>query len=280
MLTLHNGPLALSLEPDQGAACKALSWTPHGQPPLPLWRPWPDGSEVFESACFALVPYSNRLPEGRLLTARGPRTLASNHGRVGCPVHGEGWRRPWQLGEHGRSHARLAYRYQADGHWPFDHSATQSLTLGPDRLRIELSLTNESPEPMPAGLGLHPRFAIDAGDQVCWDAQQVHAADHIERNDGVSAWGGRLRLDRRARGLRLRLRAASALPHLMVYRRADQPWLCLEPVSHATGAMSQPAMQGSGHGAIDLMPGQSLQAWVELHIEPRVFSPTPEGDSA
>lgn len=279
MLMLQNGPLSLSLEPDQGAACSALNWTPSGQPPLPLWRPWPAGSEVFESACFALVPYSNRLAEGRLLTARGPRTLASNHARVGCPVHGEGWRRPWRVRDHGRSHARLSYRHQADAHWPYDHSASQSLMLGPDRLRVELSLSNESPESMPAGLGLHPRFAIDAGDQVCWDAQELHAADRLELNDCMSAWSGQLHLDRRARGLRLRLSAGPALGHLMVYRRADQPWLCLEPVSHATGALSQPHLRGAEHGAIDLLPGQSLQAWVELQVEPRVFSPTPEGDS-
>lgn len=272
-LTLRHGPLALTVRPGQGGACSGLTWSPPGRGPLDLWRPLPSAGEVFEAACFPLVPYSNRLFDGRLLTRAGERLLPRNHARVEHPVHGLGWRHAWRVLDRGRSHASLAYRHEADAHWPFTHSATQTITLCDRSLRMALTLKNEGATPMPAGLGFHPRFAIDAGDRVRWDAHGDRPTEHIELNDCFSGWRGAARLDRRRAGLRLRLRTGALLRHLMVYRLPGQPWLCLEPVSHATGAFSRPSMHDAAHGALELAPGRSLGGWMELRIE-SLASPT------
>lgn len=274
-LTLQHGPLALSLAPGRGAACTALTWSPPGQTPVDLWRPMPSQAEVFEAACFVLVPYSNRLFGGRLLAQDAEHALPRNHGRVEQAVHGLGWRQAWRLLERGRAQARLGYRHRADAHWPYDHSAEQSLTVREDGLRLHLTLTNLDRRSMPAGLGWHPRFALDAGDRVRWDARGEQAADRLALNDCFGPWRGAARLDRRSRGLRLRLRAGASLSHLMVFRLPDQPWLCLEPVSHATGAFSLPALRNPAHGARDLAPGRTLRAWIDLRIEPRAFPFSP-----
>ena len=265
MLTLAHGPLALGVHPDQGAACSRLTWTPPGGAATELWRPWPPGSEVFEAASFALVPYSNRLFEGHLRTSAGLRQLPRNHERVDCAVHGLGWRRPWQVLGQSPAQLHLAYHHTADAHWPFEHRAGQDLTLGPQGLRVDLALHNTGAEPMPAGLGLHPRFAIDEDDLLRWPDGATQRASDIVCNAG-QAWGGRLQLERPAAGLRLELRADPLLAQLMVYRLPGQPWLCLEPVSHATGAFSRPELHHAAHGARELAPGQSLRAWVELQV--------------
>ena len=53
--------------------------------------------------------------------------------------------------------ARLEYRHPA-GAWPWAYHATQRFTLTPSGLTVELSLSNQSAAPMPAGLGWHPYF--------------------------------------------------------------------------------------------------------------------------
>ena len=267
MLTLAHGPLALGVDPEQGAACHGLTWTPPAAPAVELWRPWPEGSEVFEAASFALVPYSNRLFEGCLLSSAGPRHLPRNHARVECAVHGLGWRRAWQVLGQSPTQLRLAYQHTADVHWPFDHRAEQALSLGPSGLRVDLRLHNTGAEPMPAGMGLHPRFAIDEDDRLHGPGGAPQRAGDIVCNAG-QAWGGWLSLERPACGLRLEMRADPLLAHLMVYRLPGQPWLCLEPVSHATGAFSRPELHDAAHGARELAPGQSMQAWVELQVFP------------
>lgn len=273
-VSLRKGPLALTLVPGQGGACSALRWHPAGGTPVDLLRPTPAGAGVFEASCFPLVPYSNRLFEGRLLASAGECAVPRNHERVDHPVHGVGWRRAWRVTDQDRRRACLSYRHEADEHWPFDHVATQTVEVHADRVRFGIELRNEGDIPMPAGIGLHPRFVIDAGDHVRWDAVGTREACDIEMNDCFGDWPGRARIDRRSRGLRLRLRASARLGHLMVYRTKGQPWLCLEPVSHATGAFSLPRLHHRCHGAMELAPGRAMRGWMELHIESHAFPPT------
>ena len=74
--------------------------------------------------------------------------------------------------------------------------------------------------------------------------------------------------------MRPRARASARLRHLVVYRTHAQPWLCLEPVSHATGAFSLPHLHQPRHGPIELAPGRVLRGWMELRIEPHAFPTT------
>ena len=179
LLQLRNHALQLELDPGRGARCNALDWIhPDGSGSIPLLRPQFDTSdEVLHSACFALIPYSNRLFDGRLITPQGVRVLPMNMAHSPHPVHGLGWRTAWQVREHRPHRARLHYNHVADIHWPYPHNAEQTIVLAGSRVRFELALRNQSDVPMPAGLGWHPCFAIDAQTRIRLHAPEVWARD-------------------------------------------------------------------------------------------------------
>ncbi len=91
-LSLHCGAMSLTLS-SQGGACTALRWQAGSSGLVDLLQPRSQASqEHFEQPSFPLVPYSNRLFAGQLLTPAGALTLPCNHPRHPMPVHGLGWR--------------------------------------------------------------------------------------------------------------------------------------------------------------------------------------------
>lgn len=293
-IALRNASLQLSLAPGVGGICTALRWHAQNQPPVDILRPQPDGViNPFEASCFVMAPYSNRLFGGRLLTAAGTLRLPTNHPDIAHPVHGLGWRRPWQVVEQSKTFSRLRYSHIADAHWPFAHSCTQTITLTGDTARFEVDLRNDGIATMPAGVGLHPRLALEATASVCFDAKRVWNKDRNERpretastrlqshfdfhlprpamgegmNHCFSDWSGSAEVDRPDLQLVVHVQASRNLGHLMVYRKVREPWLCLEPVSHATGAFSLSALHKGDNGARTLAPKQTMRVWVEICIQ-------------
>lgn len=293
LIALQNGKLELHLQ-TEGGRIERLFWR-GASGNCDILRPSPAGSGVFEAACFALVPYSNRLFGGLVQTPAGPVDLPPNVPWLDLPVHGLGWRKTWSLREETAHGAVLHYSHTADADWPFAHECTQTLRLEPQGLHLSLSLRNLGRQPMPAGLGFHPRFLLDPDSQVRFDAPRVWLQDAqgwpkdevekatlpvdsgfdfsvprfataVEQNHCHAGWHTQAHLSRPASGLRVTLKGSAALGHLMVYRKADQDWLCLEPVSHATGALSLPAMQTPAHGARLLAPGRTWTVSLNLSV--------------
>jgi len=144
----------------------------------------------------------------------------------------------------------------------------------------------------PARLGFHPWFAVDKDSTVSFSAANVWTQDAQGRPLGAvpagnearfdfagarpvlgvvqdhchAGWHGPARLTHHRRQLAVDVTASADLGHLMVYRRPEQPWLCLEPVSHATGALSLPALNTAACGARLLAPGQTWSVWMTLAI--------------
>lgn len=246
----------------------------------------------FEVASFALVPYSNRLFDGLLLTPDGSLTLPCNAAGIDTPVHGLGWRTPWHTTHAEAQTLSLRYDHAADAHWPFAHACEQSIALSEGAVRFSLRLTNLSDRPMPAGLGFHPWFALAEDSRLRFEAATVwmqdargrptlpvppkpderfgfsqwRSAQTVEQNHCHGGWSGQADLRLPGHGLELTLSASPELNHLMVYRKAGQPWLCLEPVSHANGAWSLEHMQSIEAGARMLAPGAALEAWMQIAV--------------
>ena len=293
-LQLRSRTLQLDLEPARGARCNALHWLhPDGLGRTPLLRPQYDTSdEVLHSACFAMVPYSNRLFDGRLITPQGVRTLPMNLARLPHPVHGLGWRTAWQVADHEPHRVRLHYTHVADMHWPYAHSVDQTIGIAGSKVRFELEMRNESGLPMPAGLGWHPCFAIDPQTEIRLHAPEVWALDEsgkplacedtkghpqcdfsnaryangIVLNHCFRKWDGVVDIARPEVGLTIQMRASDNLRNLVVYRTAGHPWLCIEPVSHATGAFSLDGINNHRNGIQILHPGECVHGWIEMHI--------------
>lgn len=279
---LRAGALRIALRPDLGG-CIAGLWH-HGVPVLRSTEP--EGLAVVrKAASYPLVPYSNRIAQGRFAWQGRPYQLALNFDDSPHPLHGVGWLSRWKVearqGPSGPAEVALTLVHRADDGWPFDFTARQLFQLGPTSLRCELSVTNTDHRAAPVGLGWHPYFPRRTRSRLhveCsgrWELDALKLPTQLVPQPGVDADVAHLAYDHcfegwsgpaRIRDERFTLTLRSSLGRLVIYTPADADYFAVEPVSHVTNAINQPAP--SALGLVTLQPGQSHQAWMTLEVQP------------
>jgi aldose 1-epimerase len=273
---LHAGALRLALRPDLGG-CIAGLWHRH-TPILRSAEPAELGASRL-SACYPLVPYSNRIGHARFRWKGRDFATRPNFGDGPHSVHGVGWQRPWETLSSSAVEVVLRHRHAPDADWPFAFEATQYFSLSPQAMHVEMVVTNLADEPQPIGLGWHPYFPRRARSRLHvelaqrWDndagglpvrkvAQPGIDADvaHLDFDHCFDGWRGAARI----RDERFALQLSSSLDRLVVYTPATRDYFCVEPVSHVSNAihMAEPL----AHGLRSVAPGESTRAWMQLDI--------------
>ena len=285
ILALDAGELTLELLPALGAAVSALRF--EGRDVL---RPTPaDANDPFETSAFALVPFANRIAEGRFRVGEREVRIERNAPGQAHPLHGHAWRRPWRVESFAREQAVLSYEHAADS-WPWRYAATQILTLTADSLEVALTVENRDATPMPAGLGWHPYFHKGRGARLKAHLEGVWLIDEQflpvrlapgtrfaqwDRGDEVSraelidhchtGWPGLAQILLPEERLRLMLTASRELHWLHIYSPPDKDFFCVEPVSQMPNAVNRSAPPAvTGHRL--LAPGERLEARVSLQV--------------
>jgi aldose 1-epimerase len=291
LITLRAGGAGLVLAPEAGGAV-ARYWIDRGAAAWDVLRPWsaPRVDEVFESAAFALVPYSNRIRAGRISFQGREVVLPLNRPPERHSIHGLGWQTAWRPRDVREHDAILEFRHAA-GAWPWAFRATQHFTLGPASLSVELTLRNESDTPMPAGLGWHPYFPRTAGTTITAAVRAIWLTDDevmpttlapprpdADLSRGISVdtsaldncfvgWRRGAVIDWPEPGIRLVMAAEAPLDFLVVYTPPARQFFCAEPVSHVTDAFNLAAQGRTDTGARALAPGETLRTVVTLTVE-------------
>ena len=285
LITLRAGDAAVELAPEVGGSVTRY-WIERGPVTREWLRPTPAGAlragHPELAAAFPLVPYSNRIRAGRF-SFRGRSVVEPlNRPPERHAIHGHGWQARWQPTEVTAATARLEYRHPA-GAWPWAYHATQRFILTPSELTVELSLSNHSAAPMPAGLGWHPYFSrtrrvtIAADVRAMWltDAERMPtervappaAPFGRGRDNCFVGWSRRVTIDWPELGARLLMRAEPPLDYLVVFTPARRPFFCIEPVSHVTDAFNLAEADRSDSGILVLEPGETLRTAVVLTPE-------------
>jgi aldose 1-epimerase len=273
---LHAGALRLALRPDLGGSIAGL-W--HRETPiLRSLEPAALGGPR-DSACFPLVPYSNRLGLRRFRWKGAEYTTAPNFEGSPHSLHGASWQRPWELVSSSAVDVVLRHRHDGDADWPFAYEVSQYFTLAPDAMTVQMVFTNRADVAQPAGLGWHPYFPkrersrlhIELAER--WDsdvtklpirkvAQPGIDSDvaHLDFDHCFEGWRGPARI----RDERFSLQLTSSLPYLVVYTPQDRDHFCVEPVSHVSNAihMADPL----AHGLRSIAPGASIDAAMKLEV--------------
>ena len=279
ILTLRAGALSLDLAPRAGGVIAGFR---HGD--TLIMRP-PDlpglaAGNPRAGASWPLVPYSNRIRNGRF-PWRGKQVqleldwLSKEHA-----IHGNGWRRPWTVHDRSASAVSLKQRHQGDGFWPFAYEAQQSFALTPDGFTLWMAVTNTGAEPMPAGLGHHPYFHRTPDATLCvttreyWenDAEKLpmrrvkvpsqldfstrRVIDPLDLDGIFVGWTRPARIEWPDAGLTLDIAASAIFERLVIFIPGGQPFFAVEPVSHDTDAFNH---LKDDTGVKILGPGESLQ---------------------
>ena len=240
-------------------------------------------SSALESACFPLVPYSNRIRQGQFTFAGESHQLAPNWDGDEHVIHGEGWLRSWEVVE--QDSARAVLRLTGGEGWPWPYECLQEITVSKAGIGLSLTLRNMGVTPMPAGLGFHPYFPRTASTRLQFDAKRIwpplgDTAPAAERLDSTNSfatlrlvsdcvldhcfdgWPGTARITQVDTGLDLTIKATGAAAHCVVYTPANEPYFCFEPVTHCTGAFEADDLCEAGLKI--LQPGQTLNLAVTI----------------
>ncbi|WP_421935993.1 aldose 1-epimerase [Phenylobacterium sp.] len=280
ILELRHGALRATLAPGLGGALLSLRFGD-----IDLLRPAPAGStDVLQAACFPLVPFANRIAEGRFTWGGRTGDLPLSREDQRHPLHGEGWCGVWTIDATDESSAMLAFSPQTSA-WPWRYRAAQHVHLSPGGLSLTLSVTNLDDAPGPFGLGFHPYFPDSAtarmttGVSGLWETSddllpthEVQAPAWANRpvRSGApldhchTGWSREAAIDLGPGKPMLRLSASKSLRWLHVYAPPSEAYFCVEPVSHAPNALNMAAPENNG--VWSLGPNQTAVAWMRLDL--------------
>ncbi len=265
VLSLQNGRLAVDLAPSSGGSI--AGFRVDGADILrPMAAADIASGKGNNASAYPLVPYSNRIANGRLDFEGETFHLARNWPGVAHPMHGDGWSHAWQVVRSDGVSAEIAYLHEraaAEGGWPFRYRARQAYRLDVDRLTVTLALDNLEERAVPAGLGLHPFFVRDADSELqcrteavwrtdaevlpiarivvppAYDFSRSRNVSGVTLDNGFDGWDGRATIRWPSRRLRLELEASPTFRHVVIYVPPDRPYFCVEPVSHANGRVGR-----------------------------------------
>lgn len=273
---MHAGDLRLALRADLGGSISGL-W--HcGTPILRSTEPGHLAS-ARQSACYPLVPYSNRLAYQRFRWQGREHTTAPNFDNNPHSVHGVGWLRAWEVVSHHETDAMLRYGHVPDAHWPFAFEVQQAFALTPHSLAVTLTVTNTAGIAQPIGLGWHPYFPkrershlrMEVSDR--WDSDKTQLPVRKVAQSGINGEVSQLALDHCFDGWRgpalirdevFALQLRSNLTHLVVYTPDDKAYFCVEPVSHVSDAIHSD--DPAALGLHTLQPGERIEASMTLDL--------------
>lgn len=291
MIELRKGGLRAVVLPAAGGGLARFDRLAADGTPQPVLCPAPDGVAQplpGQLACFPLVPWSNRIAPGGFEFEGRRYTPAPTREGEPCPIHGDGWRLPWQVESRDESSVVLSlYRRDAS---PFAFTAHMAYALSADSLRVTLKATNNGAHALPFGLGLHPwlphpeEARLRAAAEGVWlsgadklPSQRVappaawdfsSAAPRPLPREGVdnafTGWDGRAQIDWPARKLRLRIEAD--MGYYILYAPPGKDFFCFEPVDHPINAFNLPG-GAVANGLTVLAPGQDLWRTVTFAVE-------------
>ncbi|MBU4434427.1 MAG: aldose 1-epimerase [Alphaproteobacteria bacterium] len=279
MIVLESGAARLELCPEIGGAIAGFSVDGRD-----ILRPMAKGAtDALQVSSFPLVPFCNRVPRGRFTVDGRDVSLTPNLAGHPHALHGQGWRAAWTVNEAKGDRAVLSYDH-APSDWPWAYRAEQRFGLTNGVLRVDLSVTNTSDTPMPAGLGLHPYFPRRPGEVLKASVDGVWMVDQdvlptvlhkgvwgpdwaggapVEGHDELidhcyTGWTQTAALS--APGLpTTTLTASPDCRWLHVYVPPGEAYYCVEPCASRPDPFRAPDA-----GLVTLAPGESHAIWMEI----------------
>jgi aldose 1-epimerase len=293
IVTLTSGMARLAVAPFLGGSLLGYWWEIDGTRHDWLVASREAGIAGFPElllANFPLVPYSNRIRDGRF-TFRGrtvEEPIAPGHTNA---LHGHGWRLPWQVTAREEDGLTMEYEHRPDptgAGWPWPYRAWQRLALTPQAMTLAMGIENRADEAMPAGLGHHPYFPRTKHSRVSaeiagiwWpeagqlpvervtpppeaDPRKGVVVDGVSLDHGYAGWTGSARIEWPERRAHLTMTADPTLATLVIFSPPERGFVCVEPVSHCIDAFNLAIRGMSDTGMRVLAPGESWEATVRF----------------
>jgi aldose 1-epimerase len=126
-----------------------------------------------------LIPWPNRLADGRFSFDGQELQLALTEPATHNAIHGLLRWRPWRLLEREESRVRVGTRLFPMQGWPFPLDASITYSLSGDGLRVRTEVSNLGEREAPLAVGQHPYLSPGAGAHVDDARLELRAATRI-----------------------------------------------------------------------------------------------------
>jgi aldose 1-epimerase len=288
--TLSCGALILTLSPETGGSIARFEYAGSAGMQIPVLRgTHDDNADVLAHGSFPLVPYCNRIRDGRF-TFRGRQVrIARNMASDPSPLHGQGWLGAWEVVRLEQAEAELLFVHEA-GEWPWAYEARQVFTLDDAGLTVVLTCTNTGDEPMPCGLGQHPYFhctpetVLDTSVESVWTIdEKVLPVEKLpaegrydlrnrrvagqDLDNGFGGWGGHATVTDPSLPFRVEMSSPDA-DFFQLYSPPSGELFVIEPVTHANAALNEPEEAWAELGLTVLEPGETMSLTMRIDVIP------------
>ncbi len=286
MLTLRSGPNTMVVAPEHGAG--VIGWMMAGT--SVLRRAVPSAAVAgnpHTMGWFPLLPYCNRIGQGRFVWQGREYDLAPNFGDNPHTIHGIGWQRPWSVESVADDRVALSLTHAADAFWPFAFRADIAYRVEPAAVAVTMAITNRHAAAAPAGLGLHPYFPKTNAAALRFDAAGVwvNGPDMLPSAQGVvppdwdhtlarpvapsrldncfTGWNGQAEI--LAGPASLCIDASAVFGNLQVFTPDWGDFFCVEPVTHVPDALNRPGLPPD-QAMATLRPDQTLDGTIRFRL--------------
>ncbi|MDG1732191.1 MAG: aldose 1-epimerase [Thalassotalea sp.] len=280
----------VTIAPELGASILAYNYIAN-QKTVAIFPNRIGAADVKNTSCFPLVPFSNRIRDGKFTWQGSEIKLPLNQFPERHSNHGHGWQVSWDIDEQTPSSVTLSYLHKAS-EWPFTYKTKYHFELQNGELLQTLTLINLSPEDMPAGLGLHPYFSRTAQASVIAKVNQMWQVDHesmpvkvVEAPVCIQSKLGLVidshQLDNTFINFPAKaevfwpewrmsadITASSNCDFMVVYSPKGEDFFCLEPVTHLPDAVNLHHQGVEKTGFASLKPGKEMSIWMRIAPKP------------
>jgi aldose 1-epimerase len=294
MIELNNGNLRLRLDPEIGRSIVDFSaklgdrWIPimrRGKEPL---------TKSSNASGFVLIPYSNRLRDGRFSFDGKSYQLRNAEKHA---IHGDVRDRPLRVLEGSEDRVVLEFRSDevSDLNFPFPFSAKMIYALEGFELSCRIELVNVGTESMPAGCGFHPYFnrrlpgstgevelqikvsgvypgetPLPEGPAITIAPQQDFSTQRpldVVLDHCFAGWDRQAVIEWPGSGLKAHIQAEQGMEHVILFSPEGQEVFALEPVTNANDGFNLLAQGDKNCGVVVLKPGEALKTGLTILIE-------------
>lgn len=301
-ITLELETLRLVINPRLGASIVTLDLKSRSGRWAPVLREMPDDSnDASDAGSFLMLPWTNRVKDARFEFQGQTFTLDANHSD-GTAIHGIGRDRGWSIVDRSPITARLTLDTRDDPRSPYPFGGVVRYEIAPDRVDIDLSVTNLGENPIPVGCGHHPYFhrhlhseadqlrvqmgvsgravcenCIPTGqtvdDEICASLRAGGPIGNPGLDDVFEGFDGQAVLEWPESNVRMRLRCSDELGHVVIYtpRSSDgspDEFVCIEPVSMINDGFNLLQRGQPNTGVRVLKPGETLRTRTSMQFSP------------
>lgn len=287
-VTLANAYLRLDVAPQLGGGITRFDWRSEGvlEPVFRRCERVSARMDPNELACYPLLPYSNRIGEGRFHFGGRDVEVPCNRAGEPLPIHGDGWLAPWTVED--ADHERVRLVLDRSGGEPYAYRAVLTYALDGATLAMTLEVENTGREALPFGLGMHPFLARDASTELsapasglwlsgedwlpvrhvpappAWQFGVAYPLPDQLVNHAFSGWSGRAAVVWERR--RLSLSICANTDYYVLYTPLGANYFCFEPVDHPINAVNLLG-GGDANGMTVLARGERLVRRFSFTVE-------------